>query len=110
MYMAYFRELGERLQPVAQILLKQIREGKDKNTPDWGYKLLTCDPAASVAQLSAALASGDKATREHATDILGYMGEAAAPARAKLEAARDQAPTEREKRLIEWALRESEAH
>jgi HEAT repeat protein len=109
MYIAYFRELGERLQPVAQILLKQIQEGKDKNTPDWGYKLLACDPAESIAQLSAALGSGDQTTREHATDILGFMGGAAAPARAKLEAARDKAPTEREKRLIEWALRETEA-
>lgn len=109
MYVAYFHELGERLRPVALMLLKQIQDGTDKSTPDWGYKLLACAPAESVAQLTAALASDNLATREHATGILGYMGPAAAPAQAKLQAARDKAPTEREKRLLEWALRETEA-
>ena len=79
MYVAYFHELGERLRPVALILLKQIQEGTDKSTPDWGYKLLACAPAESIAQLSAALASDNLATREHAADILGYMGPAARP-------------------------------
>lgn len=109
MYGVYFRELGERLQPVARILLKQIQEGTDKSTPDWGYRLLACDPLESIAQLSTALTSSDLATREHAADILGYMGASAAPAKAILEAARDKAPTAREKRLIDWALRETEA-
>ena len=109
MYVAYFHELGERLRPVALILLKQIQEGTDKGTPDWGYKLLACAPAESIAQLSAALASDNLATREHAAGVLGYMGSAAAPAQARLQAARDKAPTEREKRLLEWAVRETEA-
>ena len=107
MYSAYFRELGERLRPVALILLKQIQEGTDKNTPDWGYKLLACAPEESIAQLTAALTSGNLATREKAAVVLGYMGAAAAPARAKLRAAIDKAPTEREKRLEEWALHET---
>jgi len=38
---------------------------------------------------------------------LGYMGTAAAPAQAKLRTAIDKAPTEREKRLVEWALHET---
>ncbi len=109
MYVAYFRELGERLRPVAMMLLKQIQDGTDKSTPDWGYKLLACAPAESVAQLTKAIASDDLATREHATVLLGYMGPAGYPAQAKLQVARDKAPTEREKRLVEWALRESEA-
>jgi hypothetical protein len=37
------------------------------------------------------------------------MGNAAFPAQAKLQAALDKAPTEREKRLVEWALREISA-
>jgi HEAT repeat protein len=107
MYVAYFRELGERLRPVALILLKQMQEGTANNTPDWGYKLLACAPEESLAQLSAALASDGLATRERATVALGYMGGAAFPARATLQGALEKAPTEREKRLLEWALRES---
>ena len=109
MYIAYFRELGERLRPMALTLLKQIHDGTDKNTPDWGYKLLGCAPAESIAQLSTALASDTLATREHAAALLGFMGVAAAPAQPKLQAARDKAPTERERRLLDWALRETEA-
>lgn len=108
MYMAYFHELGERLRPVAQILLKQIQDGTDTSTPAWGYKLLACAPAEAVAQLTADLASADLAKREHAAVILGYMGPAAAPAHAKLQAAADKAPTEREKRLLEWSMSEGE--
>jgi hypothetical protein len=107
MYVAYFRELGERLKPVALILLKQIQDGTDNNTPAWGYKLLACAPAESVAQLTKMLASDDLAKREHAAVILGYMGIAAAPAQPKLQAAIDKAPTEREKNLIQWAMRET---
>jgi HEAT repeat protein len=109
MYGAYFRELGERLRPVALLLLKQMRDGTDKSTPEWGYKLLACAPAEAIAQLSAGLASDDLATRERATLAFGYMGAAAAPAQAKLQAAIAKAPTEREKRLLEWAVRETEA-
>ena len=109
MYVAYFHELGERLRPAALILLKEMQEGTDKGTPDWGYKLLACAPTEAIAQFSAGLASNDLATRERATLAFGYMGAAAAPAQAKLQAARDKAPTEREKRLIEWAMRETEA-
>lgn len=107
MYVAYFRELGERLRPVALMLLKQMQDGTAGNTPDWGYKLLACAPAESMAQLSTALGSDDLATRERATIAFGYMGAAANPAQARLQAARDKAPTEREKRLLEWALRET---
>jgi hypothetical protein len=55
------------------------------------------------------LASDNLATREGATVAIGYMGNAAFPAQAKLQAALDKAPTEREKRLVEWALREISA-
>ncbi len=106
MYVAYFRELGERLRPVALMLLKQIQEGTDTSTPTWGYKLLACAPAESIAQFSAGLTSDNLATRERATVMFGYMGAAAAPAQARLQAAMDKAPTEREKRLIQWALGE----
>jgi hypothetical protein len=109
MNLAYFRELGERLRPVALLLLKQIQDGTDKNTPEWGYKLLACAPADSIARLSAALASDDLATREHATVVFGYMGAAALPARAKPQAALDKAPTEREKRLIQLTMDEISA-
>ena len=106
MYVAYFRELGERLHPLALKLLKQIQDGTDTNTPGWGYKLLTCAAAESGAQLSKALASDDLATRERATVAYGYMGAAAFPARSALQAAQQRASTEPENRLIEWSLRE----
>jgi HEAT repeat protein len=107
MYVAYFRELGERLRPVALILLKQMHDGTANDTPDWGYKLLACAPEESLVQLSAALTSESLATREHAAVALGYMGAPAFPARAALQAALDKAPTEREKRLLEWAVSET---
>ncbi len=108
MYSVYFRELGERLQPVALLLLKQIEEGTDKSTPDWGYKLLACAPRESNAQLGAMLASDDIAKREHAASILGNMGPSAAPSQPKLQAAREKASTDGEKRLIDWALQETQ--
>jgi HEAT repeat protein len=106
MYLAYFRELGERLRPVALMLLKEIQDGTANDTPLWGYKLLTCAPTESVTQLSAALDSDDLSTREHATVALGYIGAASFPARASLRTALGKASTDGEKRLIEWALRE----
>lgn len=106
MYLAYFRELGERLRPVALMLLKQMQDGTANETPVWGYKLLTCAPTESVAQLTAALESGDLGTRERATVALGYMGAASFPAQAKLETALSKASTDGEKKLIAWALRE----
>ena len=62
---------------------------------------------ATLLMLFAALLSDSLATREGATVALGYMGAAAFPARAALQGALGKAPTEREKRLVEWALRES---
>jgi len=106
MYEAYFRELGERLRPVASILLKQIQDGTADDTPTWGYKLLGCAREESLVQLSAALTSDGLQVRERATVALGYMGAVAFPARARLQQALAKAPTEREKRLLEWALRE----
>lgn len=104
MYVAYFRELGERLRPVALLLLKQIQDGTDKSVPDWGYKLLGCAPGDAVEQLTAALASDNAATREHATVLLGNMGAAAGPAQAKLRAAIEKAPNDKEKRLLQYTL------
>ena len=90
MYVAYFRELGERLRPVALTLLKQIQEGTDTSTPTWGYKLLACAPADAIAQFSAGLDSDNLATRERATVMFGYMGAAALPAQSKLQATLDR--------------------
>ena len=104
--MAYFRELGERLRPVALLMLQKLQDGTAGDVPTWGYKLLACAPDESVKQLTVALASPELATRERATVALGYMGAAALPAQARVQTALAQAPTEREKRLLEWSLRE----
>ena len=106
MYVAYFRELGERLRPLALTLLQKIQDGTAGDVPTWGYKLLACAPNDSVNQLAGSLSSADLVTRERATVALGYMGPAAFPAQAKLQAALAAAPTDREKRLLDWALRE----
>ncbi len=107
MYVAYFRELGERLRPVALLMLQKMRDGTAGNIPTWGYKLLNCAPQEALGQLSDSLVSDDLATREKATVALGYMGTGAFPAQDKLRVALAKAGVTREGRLLEWALRET---
>ena len=47
--------------------------------------------------------------RERAAVGIGYMGEAAAPAKEKVQAALAKAGNEREKKLLEWCLEEIES-
>ena len=106
MYSAYVHELGERLRPVAPILAQKVMEGTAGDVPIWGYKILAAGPDLSLGILAPKLADADMATRERAAVALGYMGESAAPAKEKVEAAIKAAATEREKVLLQWCLRQ----
>ncbi len=108
-YEDYVRELGPRLTPMAKTLAQQIMDGTEGNMPAWGYELLACGGAEAAAVLTPHLNSDDLNVRERATVALGYMGPAAVGAKDSLNAALSKAPTEREKRLIEWSLRKLEA-
>jgi len=104
-YGAFVRELGDHLRPAARVLAQRIMDGSAGDVPPWAYRLLARFPDEAVDILSPALADPDIVTRERAAVALGYMGTAAAPCRAAVAAARDKAPTERERRLIKWCLR-----
>ncbi len=104
----YIQEAGEHLKPAAKTLLERIMEGKAGNVPGWGYKLLARCPEDCLTVLTAALADKERAVRERAVVTLGYMGHAAAPAKAKLQETLKSADDEREQRLLKWCLREIE--
>jgi HEAT repeat protein len=108
-YEDYVRELGPRLAPMAKTLAQNIMDGTEGNMPSWGYELLACGGAEAATVLTPHLSSDDLNVRERATVALGYMGPAAISARGALSTALAKAPTEREKRLIEWSLRKLEA-
>ena len=59
-----------------------------------------------IVELLEHLTDQDIVMRERATVAIGHMGAAAAPGKDRIEAALNQATTEREKRLIAWCLRE----
>jgi hypothetical protein len=102
----YVSELGERLRPAASVLARQIMDGKAGDVPAWGYKILVCASDDAVSILAPHLSDADIVARERATVALGYMGPAAAAAKARVEAALAKAPTQREQKLIRWCLRE----
>jgi HEAT repeat protein len=106
MYEAYIRELGERLRPLALRLAQEIRDGKVTDIPVWGYRLLNCAPEESVNKLTPCLSDSNIVMRERAAVALGYMGESAYAARDQVARAAQQAPTEQERHLLEWCLRE----
>jgi HEAT repeat protein len=105
-YQALVRELGERLRPTAQLLVQKIMDGTAGNVPTWGYEILACVPDETMNALVPHLADDNIVMRERATVALGYMGPAAAPARERVTAALTKVSSEREKRLVEWCLRE----
>ena len=112
-YQALVRELGERLRPTAQLLVQKIMDGTAGNVPTWGYEILACTPDESINTLVPHRADDNIVMRERAIVALGYMGPAAAPARERVMAALAVGAThaspvrsEREKRLMEWCLRE----
>jgi hypothetical protein len=105
-YESLVNELGDRFKPAAAVMARQIMDGTTGELPLWSYKLLAHAPAESIAILSPGLADTDLVKRERATVALGYMGQAAAPAKTQIAQALDYAPTEREQRLLRWCLRQ----
>lgn len=107
-YECLVNELGDRFKPAAAVMARQIMDGTAADLPLWSYKLLAHAPEESIAILSPGLASSNIVQRERAAVALGYMGVAAAPAKAEVTKALASAPTEREQRLIRWCLRQIE--
>lgn len=105
-YEAYIHELGDRLAPAAINLAKAIAEGKAGNVPSWGYKLLNCGTKESLEILTPLLAEKDLIVRERAAVALGYMGATAASARSKVSIAVEKASNERERKLLQWCLKQ----
>jgi hypothetical protein len=105
-YVSYINGLGARLGSLSAPLATEIMENKAGNVPTWGYRILAADAKKSIGVLSPYLQHGDIVMRERATVALGYMGEAAEPAREALVAAAKKATNEKERRLMEWAVRQ----
>ncbi|MBE3123338.1 MAG: HEAT repeat domain-containing protein, partial [Planctomycetes bacterium] len=103
---AFVRELGERLRPAARALAQKIMDGSAGEVPQWAYGLLARFPDEATGILSPGLEASDLVVRERAAVALGYMRTAAAPTKSLVAAAAEKAPTERERRLIRWCLRE----
>lgn len=105
-YEAYVAELGTRLGGTARVLAGKIMNNTAGDVPQWGYRILCCDPDGVLAVLTPHLTDETLAMRQRATVALGYMGPAAAPARSQVEEALTKAATERQRRLLSWCLRE----
>jgi HEAT repeat protein len=105
MFASYIHNLGDRLAPVAPRLAQDIMKDEAGDIPPWGYELLAADARAALDILTPQLKSEKPFLRERAAVAIGYMGPAASDAASALAAARDQAATESERRLLEWALR-----
>lgn len=107
-YESYIHELGERLHPAAVILAKKIMDGSAGDVPDWGYKMLACGSDETASLLAHSLADRNIVTRERAAVAIGYMGSAAESVKPQLQDALGKAPTERERKLLQWSLGEIE--
>jgi hypothetical protein len=88
------------------LLARKIMDGSAGTVPSWGYKLLARFPEESLTLLTPGLADKDLVQRERAAVALGYMGPAAAPAKARVAEALARSEDEREQLLLNWCLRE----
>ncbi len=103
---AFLHELGDSLKPASAALARKIIDGTAGDVPTYGYHLMARYPDDAAPILVAGLSDKDFAQRERAVVALGYMGTAAAKAKARVAQALVSAPTEQEQRLIKWCLRE----
>ena len=105
-YSSAVRELGPRLASLAPKLANALISDTAGNIPVWGYDLLNAASDKSLEILTPHLQDGDLNMRERAAVDIGYMGEAGSSAKAAVTTALAKAPTEREKKLLEWTLRQ----
>jgi len=108
-YESYVRELGPRLHNAAVALAREIVAGTAGKVPDWGYRMLSCGSTDVLAILMPHLADKDQTLRERAAVALGNMGPAANAAAGQIASAVTSASTERERRLMQWALGEAQS-
>jgi HEAT repeat protein len=107
-YSNYVRELGTRLAPAAKLLATKIMDGSAGEIPQMGYEILANNPDTVLPILTPGLGSNEALARERAAVAIGYMGPAGLPAKNALEGAVGKAANEREKRLLQWAVRQVE--
>jgi HEAT repeat protein len=105
-YQAYVHELGSRLAPAVPLLARKILDGSAGEIPAWGYGILAADPTTALSLLTPSLASDNLQTRERATVAIGYMGPHAREAKPTLQALAEKAADPREKKLLEWSIRQ----
>jgi hypothetical protein len=106
MYAAYVKVLGPRLASLAPVLAKAIMDNTAGEVPTWGYELLAAAPEQSLAILTPWLKDRDLILRERAAVAIGYMGEDGEAAAAAVKAALGKVSNEKEKKLLEWTLRQ----
>ena len=103
LFESYIREMGARSRPAAKALAAAVIAGTAGRPPSWGYQLLIDYPDESLVPLQQALKSNDAAVCQRVLTALGYMGSAAAPARAAVESLATTTDP-RSQRLANWAL------
>ena len=106
MYAAYVKELGPRLAALSPVLAKGIMDDSAGDVPVWGYGLLDAAPEQSLAILVPWLKNADLTLRERAAVAIGYMGEDGEGATDAVKAALAATANEKEKKLLEWTLRQ----
>jgi hypothetical protein len=105
-YSSAVHELGSRLANLAPSFANAIMNDTAGDVPIWGYDLLNAAPERSLSILVPHLKDDTLVMRERAAVGIGYMGETAGSAKTQVEAALAKAPTEREKKLLAWVLRQ----
>ncbi len=103
-YRSYVNGLGVRLKGSANVLAKRIADNTAGDVPPWGYSILAADAPGAAKVLCGLLENEDLATRERGAVALGYMGAKDSGAKAALQKAVSAAQSEKERKLMEWAL------
>lgn len=106
MFPSYVRELGFRLRAMSPKLAQAIMNDTAGNVPKWGYALLNAGPDLALEVLKPYLKDSNLEMRERAAVAIGFMSQDGAPARTDVEAAVAKAASERERKLLQWTLRQ----
>ena len=91
---------------MSPVLAKGIMDNSAGDVPVWGYELLNAGPEQSLAILTPWLKNADLLAARACGGGDRVHGGDGEPAKALVEAALAQAPTEREKKLLQWTLRQ----
>ena len=104
----YVHELGDTLAPAGGELGGRIVEGKAGKVPAWGYKILGTGPERALEVLVPHVMEEDAAVRKRVVLALGYMGEAARPAKGAVDKAMGETGDAGERGVLGWCLTQME--